>query len=73
MLFNQYKIQNKKKIIYSVLLCMLYAITDEIHQHFVPGRSCELRDVLIDTTGALLGIFISYLIMRIFRREKKLL
>lgn len=37
---------------------VLYAITDEIHQMFVPGRSCELRDVLIDAAGALAGLLI---------------
>ena len=35
---------------------VLYAITDEIHQTFVPGRSCELRDVCIDAAGALAGL-----------------
>ena len=37
-------------------LTVLYAITDEIHQIFVPGRSCELRDVCIDAAGALVGL-----------------
>lgn len=63
-LFNQYEIQNKNKIIYSLLSCMLYAITDECHQYFVPGRSCELRDVLIDSAGALLGIVTTYAILK---------
>ena len=71
-LFNQYKTQNKKKIIYSVVLCMLYAITDEIHQYFVPGRSCELRDVLIDTAGALLGVLIVYGISKVFSKKIKI-
>ena len=33
----------------------LYAVTDEIHQFFVPGRSCEFRDVCIDTAGVAAG------------------
>ena len=36
----------------------LYAITDEVHQYFVPGRSCELRDVLIDACGVAVGVAI---------------
>lgn len=36
----------------------LYAASDEFHQRFVPGRSGELRDVLIDTAGVLIGICI---------------
>lgn len=39
--------------------CLLYAVSDELHQHFVPGRSCQLRDVCIDTAGAAVGILLS--------------
>ena len=46
----------KKKIIYSILFCIFYAITDEFHQSLVPGRSCEVRDILIDSIGSLIGI-----------------
>ena len=35
-----------------------YAISDEVHQLFVPGRSCELRDMCIDTAGILCGVLI---------------
>lgn len=41
-----------------LLVCcfvFLYACTDEFHQRFISGRSGNLRDVLIDTTGGLLG------------------
>ena len=33
-----------------------YAITDELHQHFVPGRTGTALDVAIDTVGVVLGI-----------------
>ena len=35
-----------------------FAVTDEIHQYFVPGRSCELRDVVIDGFGVAVGVLI---------------
>ena len=47
-----------------------YAVTDEIHQHFVPGRSCEMRDVGIDAAGALCGIFL-WLLFRKIKQGKK--
>lgn len=54
---------NKHKSIYlSIVICLLYAISDEFHQSFVPGRSCQLYDVAIDFFGALTGIFIYKLI-----------
>ncbi|HKB19736.1 MAG TPA: VanZ family protein [Gaiellaceae bacterium] len=36
---------------------ILYAITDEVHQHFVRGRHASPVDVLIDTVGLAIGIF----------------
>jgi VanZ family protein len=38
------------------VLCILYAITDEFHQSFVPGRSPRVTDVGIDAMGSLLGL-----------------
>lgn len=35
-----------------------YAITDEVHQHFVSGRHGSPVDVLIDTVGLAIGIFV---------------
>jgi len=42
----------------------LYAVTDEIHQHFVPGRSCEARDMLIDSCGILTGVIVVFLFIK---------
>lgn len=47
-----------KKYPLAFLICVIYAISDEIHQLFVPGRSGQVRDVLIDSAGSLLGIII---------------
>ena len=55
------------------LICgVLYATSDEIHQRFVPGRSCELRDVLIDTCGVLLGVLIVNICQHLIARKKKI-
>ena len=48
----------------------LYACSDELHQIFVPGRSGEVTDVLLDSTGVLLGILILYFIFRILKRRQ---
>lgn len=37
-------------------MAVLYAVSDEIHQFFVPGRSCMLTDIGYDSAGAALGI-----------------
>ena len=42
----------------SLLFCVVYAISDEFHQLFVPGRGPMLKDVLIDGSGAAIGILL---------------
>ena len=66
-LVNTTNVTNKKLIIYAIVFTTIYACTDEIHQIFVEGRSCELRDVLIDGAGATLGTMI-FLFMRKIRQ-----
>lgn len=39
----------------AVAACALYAVSDEIHQYFVPGRSMMISDMLLDSVGALCG------------------
>ena len=67
-LFSAMLLSFKTKFLWlwSWLTAVLYAISDEVHQFFVPGRSMELRDVLIDSSGALLGILIVVLIRKIY-------
>ena len=49
-------VTGKQGIGFTLLLCISYAITDELHQAFVPGRTPKLLDVLIDSSGVFLGI-----------------
>ena len=48
----------RKNILYTCIFCIIYAIFDEIHQIYVPGRTGKLIDVIIDTLGACMGITI---------------
>jgi hypothetical protein len=65
------KIKAKAVLLFAFITCVLYAISDEIHQLFVPGRSCEFLDVMIDSAGALLGILAIYLIVKSVRSKKR--
>lgn len=53
-----------KKIIIAILLCIIYATSDEIHQIFVPGRSCQIIDIMIDSSGSIMGIYLYKLIIK---------
>ena len=52
-------IKKKKNYLFSslitILICFVFAITDEYHQTLVMGRTGQFLDVLIDTTGGLVG------------------
>lgn len=48
----------------------LYAISDELHQSLVSGRSCELRDVLIDSAGVACGILVCSGLLCMFGKRK---
>ena len=64
-LYNTFKKEYIELLLYSILIVMLYAFSDEIHQLFIVGRSCELRDVLIDTTGGSVGGLVYYFYLKI--------
>ncbi len=48
-----------------------YAVTDEIHQLFVPGRAFQVTDLAIDAGGALLGIGIFCLLELLVRKARQ--
>ena len=42
----------------AVVAGALYAVSDEVHQHFVRGRHAAPLDVLLDTAGVVLGVYV---------------
>lgn len=57
-LFHKYA----RKAVSAFGLCAILAALDELHQRFVPGRSCELRDVAVDLTGGTICLLLCWLI-----------
>lgn len=55
-LMSTYKIKQKNRICISAIIGLLYAISDEIHQAFVPGRGPQITDVGIDFSGVVVGM-----------------
>jgi VanZ family protein len=66
--FTKGQLSLKYCYLFSFGLTMLYAISDEVHQHFVPGRGPSINDVGIDTLGALLGITLYLIILKQLRK-----
>lgn len=48
----------------SILLCIGYASFDELRQSFNPGRTGLMVDVILDTAGAVTGVFIAWLLTK---------
>jgi VanZ family protein len=63
--FESYRFAN----LISLLLTFLYAIADEWHQSFMPGRVPSFRDVLFDSFGALMALSVTFLLMK--KRQPK--
>lgn len=63
-----YQLKNKSKFKNSLICGVVYAISDEVHQFFVPGRSCGIFDVFIDTCGIITGIIIYIIIIKIINK-----
>ena len=68
---NTYKAKEATKIAYSIIVGMIYAGTDELHQNFIAGRSCLITDVYIDTLGIATGVFVFLLIFNIYIKVMK--
>lgn len=60
-MFFYFNKRGKGIIIYVLFICLLYAVTDEFHQSFVPGRTSLVSDILVDFGGALIGLTLFYL------------
>lgn len=54
LIIEKYNISIKSLII-TIIICLLYSISDELHQLFIDGRSAKFLDVIIDTTGAIIS------------------
>lgn len=45
----------KRNGLYSIIFVFIYALSDEFHQYFIPGREMKFIDVMIDTVGGIFG------------------
>lgn len=69
--FEMKKSVSRLSIILNALFCLLYAVSDEVHQIFVEGRDCSFRDVCIDFSGSLFGFLMVLLVWLIFTKIKQ--
>lgn len=66
-----YQTRGRLSPVLATVITSVYALSDEVHQVFVPGRSCQLTDWAIDTCGAVLGSAIFFLLLILVRKVSK--
>ena len=54
-LFSTYKLEEMNRFSYSLIIGVVYASSDEIHQCFTPGRGPQVTDIIIDTMGKIVS------------------
>lgn len=59
----------RKAYVWGWLMGSAYAATDEFHQLFVPGRSGQMTDVMLDSVGCLVGCLLTCLILHLVRKH----
>lgn len=68
---NTYNIENKYKMIGALLVGIIYATSDEIHQMFSGGRTPAVMDVFIDSCGVLFGVNMFLITNKIIKNKKQ--
>ena len=63
---SEYNLSLNKILLISFIVCLLYSVSDEAHQLLVSGRSGEIRDIIIDNVGCIIGL-LGY---RLLKRRK---
>lgn len=71
-LLYTYKLEDRKRILITIAMGVIYATTDEIHQSFIPGRSPQITDVMIDSLGVLCGALFNMLLNKIIMKKYNL-
>lgn len=66
-----FRVRLRRASLYAFGISVLYAISDEAHQLFVDGRGGQVRDVLIDSAGAALGILLFAGLYKMLRIRRK--
>lgn len=62
--------RNNLLMIDTVIFALLYGVSDEFHQSFVPGRTVSASDLLADVLGAVLAVTLWLAIHRIRRSRQ---
>lgn len=64
---NKYSTLKKRAWLYTLIFSISYAVLDEVHQLFIPGRDCDILDWISDSSGVLIGLGIVRIMIIYFK------
>ena len=68
----KYHVKNKKSLFAMAWgIAALYGVFDELHQYFIPGRVCSVRDMLINAAGAMAGVVVGLVLISLIAVRRK--
>jgi VanZ family protein len=67
---NRFSFIKKFPYLFAFIFVSLYGALDELHQLFIPGRSCDINDWIADSIGAIIGISVMFVLIFIVERKK---
>lgn len=59
---NKYELFKKAPVVFTFVIGMIYAVVDELHQLLIPGRKCDIIDIIADSIGIIFGLLVIWLI-----------
>lgn len=65
-----FSLTDKPRPFLSIIFSVLYAVSDEIHQYFVPERACQLSDLAVDTAGIVSGVAVFCILITLITKIK---
>ena len=63
-MLKTFNVRTSYSIIISIIFCVLFAGSDELHQLFIKARTANVGDVLLDSSASMFGIYLYYLLVR---------
>jgi len=63
--------KKSSRIFYVLIIGIIYGLTDELHQSFVPGRTSDIYDFLVDLIGIILSLCLFNLILKALNKFKE--
>ena len=67
---DKFYIIKKLPWLFAIIFVAFYAAFDELHQLFIPGRSCDIKDWIADMIGVTIGVVVMAFLIFIFDKKK---